>query len=87
MKTRSITALFSVLVLGAATPVFADDNPTGLPDNPNTNENVIPGPAATGPTDPAASDSARARVPTDENLAEELKADKRQEKHKESTKY
>lgn len=68
MKTKSMAALASLFALAlTATPSFADDNPTGLPDNPNTNENVIPGPNATNPTDPAAADSAAARVPTTED--------------------
>ena len=68
---KAIAAMFSLFALGlTAAPGFADDNPTGLPGNPNTVENVIPGPSATNPTDPAAADSAAARVPTTENDAE-----------------
>lgn len=65
MKTKAIAIMFSLLALCAtAAPGFADDNPMGLPDNPMSDENVIPGPLATNPSDPAAADSASARVPT-----------------------
>ena len=70
MKTKTIAAVWALLSLGViAAPAFAEDNPTGLPDNPNTVENVIPGPNATNPTDPSAADSAAARVPTTRNDA------------------
>jgi hypothetical protein len=79
MRTKAVAVVFSLFALGmTAAPVFADDNPTGLPDNPNTIENVIPGPEATNPTDPAAADSAAARVPTTEDEAAQLKANKKE---------
>jgi hypothetical protein len=66
MKMKAITAAAALLVLGwAATPGFAADaNGDGLPDDPMSNENTIPGPETDNPTDPAADDSPAARVPT-----------------------
>jgi len=68
---KAIAIMFSLVALGAtAAPGFADDNPTGFPDNPMTTENVIPGPNATNPSDPSAADNAAARVPTTEDEAD-----------------
>ncbi len=81
MKTKAIAVVYSLFALGmTAAPGFADDNPTGLPDNPDTVENVIPGPDATNPTDPAAADSAAARIPTTDDKAAFEKAEKKVEK-------
>ena len=39
-------------------------SPAGIPADPNTNQNVQPGPSTGTPTDPAAGSHPRARVPT-----------------------
>jgi hypothetical protein len=66
MKIKAIAAAAALLVLGwTATPGFAvDANDDGLPDDPMSNENTIPGPETDTPSDPAADDSPAARVPT-----------------------
>jgi hypothetical protein len=65
MKTKTISALAAVLALGCfGTAALAADD--GLPDDPNSNANTIPGPDATTPSDPAADDNPAARVPTTE---------------------
>jgi hypothetical protein len=62
MKTKAISAVAAVLALGCfGTAALAAD---GLPDDPNSNANTIPGPDATTPSDPAADDNPSARVPT-----------------------
>lgn len=66
MRTKTISALAAVFALGCfGTAALAADD--GLPDNPNSDANVIPGPDATTPTDPSANDNPAARVPTDED--------------------
>jgi len=65
MKAQAISAVAAVLAFGCvSTAALAAD---GLPDDPNSNANTIPGPDATTPSDPAANDNPAARVPTDEN--------------------
>lgn len=65
MKTKAISVVAAVLALGCmGTATFAAD---GLPDDPNSNANTIPGPDATQPSDPAANDDPAARVPTDQD--------------------
>ncbi len=65
MKTKTISAMAAVLALGCfGTAALAADD--GLPDDPNSNANTIPGPDATTPSDPAADDNPAARVPTTE---------------------
>jgi hypothetical protein len=72
MRTRTIAALAAVLALGCSgAPALAQDD--GLPDNPNSNANTIPGPDATTPSDPAADDDPAARVPTTENEGYEVR--------------
>jgi hypothetical protein len=62
MKTKTISAVAAVIALGCfGTAALAAD---GLPDDPNSNQNTIPGPDATAPSDPSADDSPTARVPT-----------------------
>ncbi len=39
-------------------------SPAGIPADPNTNQNVQPGPSTGTPTDPAAGSNPGARVPT-----------------------
>ena len=66
MRTKTISALAAVFALGCfGTAALAADD--GLPDNPNSDANVIPGPDATTPTDPSANDNPAARGPTDED--------------------
>jgi hypothetical protein len=68
MRTRTISALAAILALGTfGTSALAQDD--GLPDNPNSDANVIPGPDATTPTDPSANDNPAARVPTTDDDA------------------
>ena len=64
MKMKVIAAAAALLVMGwTATPGFAADaNNDGLPDDPMSNENTIPGPETDTPSDPAADDSPAARV-------------------------
>lgn len=65
MKTKTISAVAALLAAGCfGTAVLAAD---GLPDDPNSNANTIPGPDAVDPSDPAANDNPAARVPTDED--------------------
>ena len=52
---------------GISEPVAALAADNGLPDNPNSDANVIPGPDATTPTDPSANVNPAPRVPTDED--------------------
>jgi hypothetical protein len=40
------------------------NSPAGIPADPNTNENVQPGPSSGTPTDPAAGSNPAARVPS-----------------------
>jgi hypothetical protein len=63
MKMKAIAAAAALLALGVMTnaAVAADD---GLPDDPMSNENTIPGPETDTPSDPAAADNPAARVPT-----------------------
>jgi hypothetical protein len=62
MRTKTISTMAAVLTLGCfGTAALAAD---GLPDDPNSNANTIPGPDATTPTNPAADDNPAARVPT-----------------------
>lgn len=62
MKTKATAAVAALLALGLMTSSgFADD---GIPDDPTSNENMIPTPEADNPTDPAAGDNPAARVPT-----------------------
>jgi hypothetical protein len=66
MKLKTISAVVAVLALGCfGTAALAADD--GLPDDPNSNANTIPGPDATTPSDPAADDNPAARVPTTED--------------------
>lgn len=82
MKKTFIAAVVSLFAITLDTSAgFADDNPTGLPGNPTTNENVIPGPETTNPTDPAAADSFAARVPTTESERKALHKEKAESKH------
>jgi hypothetical protein len=63
MTSKTISAMAAMLALGfVGTAALAQDD--GLPDNPNSNANTIPGPDATTPSDPAADDNPAARVPT-----------------------
>jgi hypothetical protein len=72
MRTNTISALAAVLALSCfGTAALAQDD--GLPDNPNSNANTIPGPDATTPSDPAADDNPAARVPTTENEGYEMR--------------
>lgn len=62
MKTKAMAAAAALLSLGLMTTSgLAQD---GMPDDPTSNENTIPAPESDVPTDPAANDSAGARVPT-----------------------
>ncbi len=40
------------------------ESPAGIPADPNTTENVQPGPSTATPSDPAAGSKPAARVPT-----------------------
>jgi hypothetical protein len=40
------------------------NSPAGIPADPNTNQNVQPGPSTGTPNDPATGDNPNARVPT-----------------------
>lgn len=62
MKLHTIIAASTLAISSAA--AFAQSSPTGVPADPNTNENVQPGPAATNPSDPASGGNPAARVPT-----------------------
>jgi hypothetical protein len=62
MKLHSILAASALAISSAA--AFAQSSPAGIPADPNTNENVQPGPAAQNPSDPASGSNPTARVPT-----------------------
>ncbi len=60
--TRTISAVAALFALGIiSNAALAQD---GLPDNPNSDQNTIPAPDATDPSDPSADDNPAARVPT-----------------------
>lgn len=60
--TKTISAVAALFALGfISSAALAQD---GLPGDPNSNQNTIPGPDATNPSDPAADDNPAARVPT-----------------------
>lgn len=49
---------------GASTGEAGVSGPAGIPADPNTNENVQPGPSTNTPNDPAAGSNPGARIPT-----------------------
>ncbi|HET6322087.1 MAG TPA: hypothetical protein VFF87_08560 [Hyphomicrobium sp.] len=62
MRTKTISVMAAVLALGGyGTAALAQD---GLPGDPNSTANTIPGPNPITPSDPSANDSPRARIPT-----------------------
>ena len=49
---------------GSSTGETGVNSPAGIPADPNTNQNVQPGPSTSTPNDPAAGSQPGARVPT-----------------------
>lgn len=49
---------------GTSTGETGVNTPAGIPADPNTNQNVQPGPSTRTPNDPATGDNPNARVPT-----------------------
>ena len=49
---------------GTSTGETGVNSPAGIPADPNTNQNVQPGPSTGTPNDPAAGSDSSARVPT-----------------------
>jgi len=49
---------------GSSTGASGANSPAGIPADPNTNQNVQPGPSTQTPNDPAAGSKPGARVPT-----------------------
>lgn len=62
-KATSLLAALT-LALGTSTAFAQAESPAGIPADPNTLENVQPGPGAANPSDPAAGSDPSARVPT-----------------------
>ncbi|AHB49598.1 hypothetical protein W911_16190 [Hyphomicrobium nitrativorans NL23] len=62
-KATSLLAALT-FALGSSTALAQSDSPAGIPADPNTQENVQPGPGAANPSDPAAGSDPAARVPT-----------------------
>lgn len=62
MKLQTILAA-SALAMSSAV-ALAQTSPAGVPADPNTKQNVQPGPSTTNPTDPATGNSPAARAPT-----------------------
>ena len=62
-KVTSLLAALT-LALGTSTAFAQVESPAGIPADPNTEQNVQPGPGAANPSDPAAGSDPAARVPT-----------------------
>jgi hypothetical protein len=62
MRLHAIIAASALAISSAA--AFAQSSPAGVPADPNTNQNVQPGPAATNPSDPSSASNPAARAPT-----------------------
>ena len=62
MRLHTLIAASALAISSSA--AFAQSSPAGVPADPNTNQNVQPGPAATNPSDPASGNNPAARQPT-----------------------
>ena len=62
-KATSLLAALT-LALGTSTAFAQVESPAGIPADPNTEQNVQPGPGTSTPSDPAAGSNPAARVPT-----------------------
>ena len=62
-KVTSLLAALT-LALGSSTALAQAESPAGIPADPNTEQNVQPGPGVANPSDPAAGSDPAARVPT-----------------------
>lgn len=62
-KVTSLLAALT-LALGTSAALAQTESPAGIPADPNTEQNVQPGPSTANPSDPAAGSDPAARVPT-----------------------